>query len=158
MFHSSTVDSLITHTLRWTTPGMGFQGVWTPRRGQTKAKQIKYYLKIRKKDQKQIHYVVAITMRVESLSRRLNIIFFFLLPLINDGIQSSRKFSWSCMPQFCYFWSPFVYKAISHHFSSSFGQFSCEFYPKLSEIKPQYLWVFCLLRGMGYGLLRLYGL
>ena len=28
------------------------QGVWTPRRGQTKAKQIKYYLKIQKKDQK----------------------------------------------------------------------------------------------------------
>ena len=91
----------------------------------------------------------CITMRVESLSRRLNIIFFFLLPLINDGIQSSRKFRWSCMPQFCYFWSPFVYKAISRHFSSSFGQFSCEFYPKLSEIKPQYLWV---LPPEGYGL------
>ena len=83
----------------------------------------------------------CVTMRVESLSRRLDIIFFFLLLLINDGIQSSCKFSWSCMPQFCYFWSPFVYKAISHHFLSSFGQFSCEFYPKLSEIKPQYLWV-----------------
>ena len=49
---STTVDSLITHTFRWTAQGMGFQGVWTSRRGQTKAKQIKYYLKIQKKNQK----------------------------------------------------------------------------------------------------------
>ena len=47
-----TVDSLITHTFWWTAQGMGFQGVWTSRRGQTKAKQIKYYLKIQKKNQK----------------------------------------------------------------------------------------------------------
>jgi hypothetical protein len=31
---------------------MGYQGVWTARRGQTKDKQIKYYLKIKKKIQK----------------------------------------------------------------------------------------------------------
>ena len=91
----------------------------------------------------------CVRMRLESLSRRLNIFFFSLLPLINDGIQSSHKFSWSPMSQFCYFWSPFVYKAISRRFSSRFGQFSCEFYPKLSEIKPQYLWV---LPPEGYGL------
>ncbi|KIJ92878.1 hypothetical protein K443DRAFT_39123, partial [Laccaria amethystina LaAM-08-1] len=34
-----TVDSLITHTPWWTAQGMGFQGVWAPRSGQTKAKQ-----------------------------------------------------------------------------------------------------------------------
>ncbi|KIJ97519.1 hypothetical protein K443DRAFT_105555, partial [Laccaria amethystina LaAM-08-1] len=44
-----TVDSLLTHTRRWTAQGMGYQGVWTARRGQTKDKQIKYYLKIKKK-------------------------------------------------------------------------------------------------------------
>ena len=36
----------------------------------------------------------CVRMRLESLSRRFNIIFFSLLPLINDGIQSSHKFSW----------------------------------------------------------------
>ena len=48
----TTVDSLITHTLWWTAQGMGFQGVWTSRRGQTKAKQINYCLKIQKKNQR----------------------------------------------------------------------------------------------------------
>jgi hypothetical protein len=36
----STVDSLLTHTHWWTAQGMGYQGVWTARRGQTKDKQI----------------------------------------------------------------------------------------------------------------------
>ena len=42
-------------------------------------------------------------MRLESLSKRLNIIFFSLLPLINDGIQSSHKFSWSPCHNFATF-------------------------------------------------------
>ena len=79
-----TVDSLITHTLQWTAQGMGFQGVWTPRRGQTKAKQIKYYLKIQKKRSEDRYPMLlllrlpeCVTMRLESLIRRLNIIFFY---------------------------------------------------------------------------------
>jgi len=50
-----TVDSLITHTFQWTAQGMGFQGVWASRSGQTKAKQIKYYVKIQKRVRKQTH-------------------------------------------------------------------------------------------------------
>ena len=53
------------------------------------------------------------------------------------------------MPQFYHLWLPFIYEAKSHHFSSSFGQFWCEIYPKFSEIKPQYLWV---LPPEGYGM------
>ena len=45
----------------------------------------------------------CVRMRLESLSRRLNIIFFSLLPLINDGIQSSHKFSWSPCHNFATF-------------------------------------------------------
>ena len=77
----ATVDSLITHTLWWTAQGMGSQGVWTLRRGQTKAKQIKYYLKIQKKRPEDRYTMLlllrlpeCITMRLESLSRKLNII------------------------------------------------------------------------------------
>jgi hypothetical protein len=39
---------------------MGYQGVWTARRGQTKDKQIKYYLKIKKKFRKWMHYIIVI--------------------------------------------------------------------------------------------------
>ena len=70
---------------------------------------------------------------------------------ISCGTSSCRK-SVASFPGWPASWLrtvPFVYKAISHRFSSSFGQFSCEFYPKLSEIKPQYLWV---LPPEGYGL------
>ena len=45
------------------------------------------------------------------------------------------------MRWFYHFWLPFVYKAISCHFWSNFGQFWCQIFPKLSEIKPLYLWV-----------------
>ncbi|KIJ93715.1 hypothetical protein K443DRAFT_111638, partial [Laccaria amethystina LaAM-08-1] len=41
-----TVDSLLTHSRRWTAQGMGYQGVWTARRDQTTDKQIKKYFKI----------------------------------------------------------------------------------------------------------------
>ena len=77
-----TVDSLITHTLWWTAQGMGFQGVWSSRRGQTKAKQIKYYFKIQKKKSEDRYAMLLLMklpectmMRLERLSRRLNIIF-----------------------------------------------------------------------------------
>jgi len=55
-----TVDSLITHTPQWTAQGMGFQGVWASRSGQTKAKQIKYYVKIQKRVRKQTHYMLLL--------------------------------------------------------------------------------------------------
>jgi len=39
---------------------MGFQGVWASRSGQTKAKQIKYYVKIQKRVRKQTHYMLLL--------------------------------------------------------------------------------------------------
>jgi hypothetical protein len=40
---------------------MGYQGVWTARRDQTKDKQIKYYLKIKKKKfRKWMHCIITI--------------------------------------------------------------------------------------------------
>ena len=140
---------------------MGFQGVWTSRRGQTKAKWTKYHLKIQKKNQKTdtpcCCYWNCLSVHNEAVEPQYEVEYhlFLLLPLINDGIQSSHKFHWSLMPWFYHFWLPFVYKSISCHFWSSFGQFWCQFFPKLSEIKPQYLWV---LSPEGYGLLQLYGL
>ena len=134
---------------------MGFQGVWASRRGQTKAKQIKYYLKIQKNFEKTdaLCCCYGNCLSAPWWGWRASvggwISSCLLLPLINYGKQCSHKFSRSSMPWFCHFWLPFIYKAISHCFSSSFWQFWCQFYPKLSEIKPQYLWV---LPPEGYGL------
>ena len=101
----------------------------------------------------------CIRMRLESLSRRLNIIFFSLLPLINDGIQSSHKFSWSpChIDNFATFGHLLFTKQYLAISQAVLDSVHVNFIPNCQKSSPN-TYGFCLQRGMGYGLLRLYGL
>ena len=76
--------------------------------------------------------------------------FFSLLLLINDGIQSSHKFSLSPMPQLYHFWLWFVYKQYPTVSQAVLESFGVKFIPNCHKPSPN-IYGFCLHRGMVMG-------